>query len=182
MLAEGEVRGRWRDLRIGTKIRDERRKKVWEVMAARAPQQIEHGMSLWVRVVNVKTGEEMAIPPRPLRLPVTIVEQPTDAAPLLPDGTEELDRLVEGLGARLLATKDNATGEWTCETWDYIYSPDEPGGAYREHLQLAHGIDGQAIDTLDTKDLVTMHGQAHDPRYPTIGKGGVSHRHVPESL
>lgn len=172
-----EVEAFWGDLVIGSLIKAPR--GPWRVIDMAHPAQIEYGMSLWLKVRSEKTGEEHAIEPRKLTSKVTIIDEGIPPAGGLPSDSERIALLVEKLGAVGIATRDNATGEVTCDMngpW---------GGGWQRwwhtHLELAHGFDVSNLSE-DVKEIVEIHGRAHNPKYPTIGKGGFPHRHVPEDL
>jgi len=92
---------------------------------------------------------------------------------------------VESLGATLLATRDETTGEIVCPDYTYESHLDAEGaevGIRRgliEHMRFAHGM--VADDDLSLVDAITLHGRAHDPA-SGVTKGGFPHRHVPEDL
>jgi hypothetical protein len=163
----------WGELGIGHVILKDGRK--WTVVDAAAPAQYEYGRSNWLKL-RAPNGEEHAIEPKSVRKQVDVLIDP-EADPIPPvshvHGSVEAALLVEQLGAIELATQDSATGEVWCP-WSVSGSVD------LVHLQVAHNIDTTGIETLEQRNDV--HGQAHDPRYPLIGKGGFTHRHVPEDL
>jgi hypothetical protein len=174
-LVEQEIR--WGQLGIGHVIFQGDRK--WEVVAIRAPEQYEYGHSNWLKV-RAPRGEEHAIAPKPLNKKVTVLIDP-DADPIEPgwaEGAAEVALLVEALGAVEIATQDARTGEVWCPT-DYGNDGDH-GAAMMLHLQVAHNLDTSGIET--AKDRAKAHGRAHNPAEHLFGKGGFTHRHVPEDL
>lgn len=163
----------WGNLGIGHVILKDGRK--WEVIDAAAPEQYEYGYSNWLKI-QAPNGETHAVAPKRVNRKVTVLIDP-EAEPILPvshvHGSAEAALLVEQLGAIEIATRDEATGEVWCP-WTV------GGAADLLHLQVAHQIDTTGIDTVELRSKV--HGQAHDPKYPLIGKRGFAHRHVPEDL
>lgn len=168
-----EVTIRWGDLGIGHIIPKDGRK--WTVVDGAAPAQYEYGHSNWIRI-QAPNGETHAIRPKPVTRRVTVLVDP-EAPPIPPlshvHGSDEAALLVEKLGAIEIATRDERTGEVWCP-WEMNKE------AAILHLQIAHQIDTTGIDTAEARARV--HGQAHDVDYPLIGKGGFTHRHVPEDL
>ena len=185
-----EHRGVWGEVVVGTVIGSRKRTERWEVIDVAHGKQVEFGHTLWMRCREQTTGAEFTAPPKLKTQTVTILTQdPADreTGPVVePTDSEAIMVLVEKLGATLLATKDNITGEVTCP--DYAsgrthLDQAEPQAISRgeiEHLRLAHAL--SVNDDISLVDLATLHGQAHNPKWPNIGKGGFPHRHVPEDL
>jgi len=189
-----EHRGVWGEVTVGTVIgTQDSRTSAFEVIATAHPQQVRYAHTLWFQVRDLVTGELHSIAPRMVNAPVKILTRdPADtktAPPTAPSDQQAIQLVIEQLGATHLATIDNLTGEITCP--DYIYDshlpdrtqPDSPDGrnslGLLEHLRVAHG--GPAVpDNWTIADLYTIHSNAHNPRFPDIGKGGFPHRHVPE--
>lgn len=186
-----EHKATWAEVTVGTVIcNKERRTQRWEIIAQSQATQTEFGHTLWMRAREQTSGEEFTASPRVKTQAVTILTQdPSDirtAPPTEPSDAEAIMALVSKLGATHLATKDNVTGEITCP--DYAAGAnhlDELGNRALtrgeiEHMLFAHGT---TVDPdISTVDLTTIHGQAHNPQWPDIGKGGFPHRHTPEDL
>lgn len=181
--------GTWEEVTVGTVLEGPKASERWEVIATAHGGPVKYGYTLWFRIREQTSGEEHTIEPRPKTNGVTILTQdPRDkrtAPPTEPTDTEAIQRLIAELGAEVLASRDNATGEITCP--DYIYRSHIPGHGerqqsrgLREHLRIAHNL---VVDDDATHDAMhATHGQAHDPRWPNIGKDGFGHRHIPENL
>lgn len=187
-----EHRGIWDEVVVGTILADPKgaRSKRWEVIGMGHGQQVEHGHTLWMRIREATTGEEHSIPPRLKVNPVTILTQDprdihTGERPE-PDDTAAIMLLVKELGATHLATRDEATGEITCPDYSSGHNHlDEIGNRALargeiEHMRFAHGM--SINDDIPVADRITLHAQAHNPKWPNIGKAGFPHRHVPEDL
>lgn len=191
-----EHKGTWEEVTVGTVIcNKQRRSQRWEIIEQAHGVQVQFGHTLWMRAREQTTGEEFTVAPRTKTYPVTILTQsPADtktAPPTPPTDSEALALLVEKLGATLLATRDETTGEITCP--DYasgaVHEGAERGGmkAEMEHLRTAHGIDTSVYEAMpfDQRiiEVTTIHGRAHNPKYMAdLNKGGFPHRHVPEDL
>lgn len=183
-------RGIWDEVTVGTLLAAPRKNEVYQVIATKHPPQVEYGKTLWFRIRNLATGEEMSIPPRRFNETVVILTQtplggPT-APPTRPEDTDAIMAVVEGLGASMLATIDNVTGEVTCP--DYIMTSHIPGlGNMRnsrgllEHLQIAHGFDPNVLrPTWTYAEIFKTHNGFHNSRREEYGGGLFPHRHVPE--
>lgn len=182
-----EHRANWGDVGIGTVIgHRESRSKSWEVLDIAQGTHAQYGYTNWFRVRD-SDGFIHTLEPRPRSHPVLILTR--DPADVVveesnePTDAEAIMTLVRELGAEVLATHDTATGEVTCP--DYISRTHIPGYGEKkisrgliEHLRVAHGH--PVDDEIELLTLIEVHGQAHDPRWPNIGKGGFPHRHVPE--
>lgn len=194
-MAEAAVTGRvpvvgtYGDITVGSMIHGRwgHQNDVWEVVEVRNPPQHEVGKSPWLRVINVATGEESRIPPRSLGGPVTFmieehlveVEGAKASPDMLPprrplSDQDAVDLLVRELGATEIATKDHATGIVTCPMYEERMLP---MSEYRHHLEVAHGIDMTNVPD-DPATVVTLHGKAHSPTEPYVGKGGFPHQHT----
>lgn len=192
-----EHKGTWGEVTVGTVLADPTgaRSKAWEVIAMAHPadgKQIEYGDTLWMRVREVTSGQEVTLPPRNKTYAVTILtKDPRDTT--TPDQTPASDSevialLVEKLGATHLATRDHVTGEITCP--DYAAGHTHEGGTKggmadeMEHLRFAHGVDTKRFEDMhwDTRiaEVTSHHGRLHMNREPS--PGGFPHRHVPEDL
>lgn len=187
-----EHRGIWDEVRIGTVLGTNKRTERWEVIAMAHGQQVEFGRTMWFKVREQTTGVEHNIEPKVKTAGVTILTQdPRDTQtgpPTEPTDTEAIMLLVEQLGATLLATRDELTGEVTCPDYEAGSNHlDEVGnGAIKrgllEHLRLAHDLRDDQILGDEIESLITLHGACHNPKHPEVGKGGFPHRHVPEDL
>lgn len=186
-----EHRGVWGEVVVGTVLANyQRRSERWEVIATSHGEQVDYGNTLWFRIREQTTGVEHSVSPKMKKLPVTILTQnPADTYagdPTPPSDSESIMLLVRELGAEVLATRDERTGEVTCPMyWAGHNHPGErePGHSHRgeiEHMKFAHDL---VVDPdIAVMDLANLHAQAHDARWPNIGKGGFPHRHVPEDL
>lgn len=183
--------GTWAEVTVGTVLSDmNSRTRRWEIIAVAHGAQVPWGHTLWMRAREQTTGEEMSVEPKNKTYSVKILTQdPADtqtAEPTWPTDSDAILALVKELGAEVMASRDNVTGEIVCP--DYASGKTHLDGIGRrvisrgeiEHLQLAHGI--TIPDGVSLVDLTEVHSQAHDPRYPDVGKGGFPHRHVPEDL
>lgn len=191
-----EHKGTWEEVTVGTVIcNKQRRSQRWEIIEQAHGVQVEWGHTLWMRAREQTTGEEFTVRPRTKTNAVTILTQsPMDtktAPPTPPTDSEAIMLLVEELGATLLASRDEATGEITCPDYaaGHYHEGAEPGGmkAEMEHLRMAHGIDTTAYEAMPfderIKTVTTVHGRAHNPKFMSeYNHGGFPHRHVPEDL
>lgn len=181
-----EHKGTWEEVSLGTVIAGQKRSERWEIVEQAHGTQVEYGHTLWMRAREQSTGAEFTVRPRMKTSAVTILTQsPLDtktAPPTEPSDSEAIMLLVQELGAVHLATKDNVTGEITCP--DYASGHSNGDNRYGreeiEHLRFAHGL--SVDDDISIVERTTLHGRAHNPKYPDIGKGGFPHRHVPEDL
>lgn len=138
------------------------------------------GETPWFRAREMTTGAEYTMPPRATNTKVVILTRsPTDTwagQHKPPTDVEAIMAVVESLGATILATRDDKTGEVTCP--DYVYDT-HPGTrlieGFAEHLRVAHGL--QVDDNIEPGDAYRLHAQAHSRNHPNIGKGGFVHRH-----
>lgn len=192
-----EHRGTWGEVVVGTVLADPggSRTKRWEVTEVAHGLQVEYGHTLWMRIKDQDSGEEHTVAPRMKNSPVRILTRdPRDTQtgePTPPSDAEAIMLLVKELGAEVLASRDNFTGEITCPDYASGANHLAPGAGqmtrgYLEHLRFAHGMDTSAIESLHWEERIRqvtiVHGQAHDPKHPDVGKGGFPHRHVPEDL
>ena len=191
-----EHKGTWEEVTVGTVIASQKRSERWEIVEQRmGDQPIEFGHTLWMRAREQTTGAEFTVRPRNKTSKVTILTQsPLDTT--TPDRTppsdaEAIALLVEELGATILASRDEATGEIWCP--DYASGATHPGGSpggcrdEMEHLRIAHGIDTKPYEEMPFDERIvavtTVHGRAHNPKYAaTYNHGGFPHRHGPEDL
>lgn len=174
-----ERRARWGEVTIGTLIAGSNRTDVWEVIDSRAPDQYSYGMTPWFLTRNRVTGEILSVQPRPVKGLLTVLtpEEDTALPPRTPGSdAEAVALLVRELGAQEIATQDRESGEITCPAWEKMVR-DDSGEYERHHLLVAHNVDATG---LDAAERATLHGKAHERRFPDIGKGGFPHRHVPE--
>lgn len=185
-----EHRGIWDEVVVGTVLANrERRSERWEVIDVAHGKQVEYGYTLWMRIREQTTGTEVTVKPHNKTYPVTILTldpRDTDTTdPTEPSDTEAIMLVVRELGAELMATRDEKTGEVTCP--DYAAGHHHLGTDMKllgraevEHMKFAHGL--EVPDDISVKELTTLHGRSHNPKFPDIGKGGFPHRHVPEDL
>lgn len=184
-----EHKGTWAEVTVGTVIADANsRMRRWEIIATshgNAP--IPPMKTLWMRAREQASGEEFTVEPRTKTTRVIILtEDPRDTKTpdyTPPGDTEAVWALVEGLGATLLASRDEATGEITCPDYTYESHLDGDGRiklGLLEHMRIAHGHEHFDQED-DLPSLITLHAQMHHLENP-IGKGGFPHRHVPEDL
>lgn len=181
--------GTWEEVTIGTVIesRADPRQR-WEVIDTSMPSQVQHARTLLMRIREQTTGEEHTIQPRLKTNSVTILTQdPGDtqtAPPTPPTNAEAMALLAKELGAEAMATFDHDTGEVVCPDYINAHHKGSDGSlllpALIEHMRLAHAM--SVGDDLTLAPAITLHGQAHNPKWPHIGKGGFSHRHIPEDL
>lgn len=180
----------WDEVRVGTVIGNaQRRSERWEIVEQAMGTPVPYLKTLWMRAREQTTGAEFTVQPRTKTAKVIILTQDpadTQAGPHVPPAdADAVMLLVEELGATLLATRDETTGEIVCP--DYVYDSHlgEDGaevGILRgliEHMRFAHGM--KADDGLLLVEAITLHGQAHDPE-SGVTKGGFPHRHIPEDL
>jgi hypothetical protein len=184
-----EHNGEWGEVTIGTLIgHREKRSAVYEVIDIAQATHARYGFTNWIRIRDRASGEEFSLEPRPRSQGTLILtSDPSDTrcdGSNHPTDAEAIMLLVRELGAETMASHDAATGEVVCP--DYLSRSHIPGYGERqisrgliEHLRFAHGHVIADEDT-DIATLTVVHGQAHDPRWPNIGKGGFPHRHVPE--
>lgn len=178
--------GKWEEVTLGTVIASGKRSERWEIVEQAHGAQVEYGHTLWMRAREQTTGAEFTVRPRTKTSKVTILTQdPRDtktAPPTEPSDAEAIQLLIRELGAVHLATKDEVTGEITCPDYasGHSYGDNRYGREEIEHLRFAHGL--SVDDNMDVAARTTLHGQAHNPKWPNIGKGGFPHRHVPEDL
>lgn len=184
-----EHKGTWQEVVVGTVIASRKRSERWEIVDIAMNTHVEYGKTLWMRAREQTSGVEYTVPPKQKTTQVTILTQdPRDTKTgdvTAPSDADAIMLLVKELGAEVMATRDNETGEITCP--DYTYHSHIPGHGDRqisrgliEHLRFAH--QHPVNDDIDLVSLITLHGQAHNPKWPNIGKGGFPHRHVPEDL
>lgn len=145
MIAERKT---WADLAVDAYLRDANG-TVWRVVA-KDDRDLEPGTSPHYRCRN-RAGDWLTISSKPLDTPVTIL---TPA-----DGEAEIKILRDILGAEVLATKDNRTGEVTCPRWPVGGASGFPLDVFRDHLVLGHGI--YATDIKTYAKLVEAHEAAH---------------------
>lgn len=181
-----EHKGTWDEVSVGTILADgDRRSKRWEVIATSHGEQVQYGYTLWFRVRD-ETGAEATITPRLKTLQaVMLTKSPLDrkgVPPTEPSDTAAIQLLIASLGATVMATRNEITGEITCP--DYNFDPGHFNGDRRrglvEHMRFAHGmtVDG----TITIEEAIPLHGHAHDPKWSDVGKCGFPHRHLPEDL
>lgn len=187
-----EHEGTWGEVTVGTVIANaQRRTERWEIIEQAMGTPVPFLKTLWMRAREQTTGAEFTSPPRTKTAKVIILTQdPADTrtAPGAPPAdADAIMLLVEELGATLLATRDETTGEITCP--DYINDSHLDGdgqGApvFRgliEHMRIAHNWAEQAdAPALDLAAAITLHGALHSSGEPA--PGGFPHRHVPEDL
>lgn len=178
--------GTWGEVTLGTVIGSRKRSERWEIIEQAHGAQVETGHTLWMRAREQSTGAEFTVQPRFKTSSVKILTQsPSDtqtAPPTEPSDTEAIQLLIRELNAVHLATRDEVTGEITCPDYGSgkSYGDNSYGREEIEHMRFAHGL--TVPDDMSLVDRITLHGQAHNPKYPAIGKAGFPHRHVPEYL
>ena len=179
--------GKWGEVVVGTVIANaQRRTERWEIVDQAMATPVPFAKTLWMRAREQTTGAEFTVRPRAKDGKVIILTQdPADTKTgerTPPSDADAIMLLVTELGATLLATRDETTGEITCP--DYIDESHLEGAqATRrgliEHMRVAHGM--KADDDLSLVDAITLHGTAHDLN-SGVTKGGFPHRHVPEDI
>lgn len=181
-----EHSGRWDEVTVGTILAQrDTRTQAWEVIAtSHGDLPIPFNSTLWLRLRNVKTGEEITLPPRGKNGTVVILTRdPNDtqtAPPTEPTDTDAVMNVIAGLGATHLATRDEATGIIFCP--DYVWTghvnDGEPHPLTRgllEHLEFAHYLKPTA--DVDYAQAISRHGQLHKSTGHTQG---FAHVHLPE--
>jgi hypothetical protein len=186
-----EHKGTWGEVTVGTIIADANsRTKRWEIIdTSHGTAPIPPMKTLWMRAREMTSGETFTVEPRTKTTRVIILTQdPADTSTpdyTPPSDTEAVWALVEGLGATLMASRDEATGEITCPDYTYESHLDGDGAIYRgllEHMRVAHAWSERAGEAgPNLASAITAHAQMHDLNNP-LGKGGFPHRHVPEDL
>lgn len=183
-----EHQARWGEVTVGTLLAQrDSRMGVWEVIGtAHGTGQIKMGDTLWLRIRNVKTGVEHSLAPRSkVGTCVILTNSPLDtvtAPPTEPTDTQAILSIIEGLGATLLADRDNETGMIACPdyVWEGHIDDGQPSPLTRgllEHMRFAHSM--QVGDDYDYESAIRLHGEAHKPT-SAVGKGGFTHIHLPE--
>lgn len=196
--------GRVGQARVGHFIQGRRRTldDIWEITEMRHPTQIVYGHTLWWRVANTTTGLTAAIPPRVVsaRIRFMLTPEEHDLAQKLrrppwlphqwPVDSEEVFMLVDTLGAKEIATRDETTGEVHCPDYDGTFNTARPYGALYgieeiEHLRICHGLDTSALEALTgderTIAITKAHGPLHSPAATRSPQRGFPHRHTPEN-
>lgn len=178
--------GVWGEVTVGTVIASGRRTERWEIVEQAMATPVPPMKTLWMRAREQTTGAEFTVEPRTKTNKVIILTQDpadTETPPLAPPSdADAVMLLVEELGATLLATRDETTGEITCPDYTYESHLDGDGAILRgliEHMQIAHGMVAHA--DLSLVDAITFHARAHDHN-SGLTQGGFPHRHVPEDL
>lgn len=178
-----EARGEWGEVVVGSVLASRKRSEIWDVIDSKTPDQHAYARTPWFKIRERASGVEHAVSPKMINAKVTfLLTDPTQRQPELTpvsdadDVEAKMKMLVETLGAQEIYTRDSATGEIWCPWWPI----DD-----LEHLRVAHDIDTTALEAIEDHDkrraeLTTVHGHAHDARWPAVGKGGFAHRHVPE--
>lgn len=192
--------GRAVQVRVGHRIQGRKATKadVWEVTDMRTPDQIQTNYTLWWKVVNVVTGEELAAPPRQVSERITFMVpedelakcESSNSPPWMPrewpSDAEQVKLLMESLGGALLAQHDSVTGEVTCP--EYAAGLTVNGWETRKeeqwaHLRICHGVDTSGLEAMHWDEEITaftkLHGELHGFK-PIPSIGGFPHRHVPE--
>lgn len=182
-----EHEGKWGEVVVGTVIANaQRRTERWEIFEQAMATPVPFMRTLWMRAREQGTGAEFTVSPRSKDGKVIILTRDpadTKTGPITPPSdADAIMLLVEELGATLLATRDETTGEITCPDYTYDSHLDGDQAIRRgliEHMRMAHGM--AADDDLSLVDAITLHGTAHDPN-SGVTKGGFPHRHVPEDM
>lgn len=187
-----EARATWGEITVGTLLAGPTsRTEVWEVVDTQAGEQIYDNKTLWFKIRERSSGAEHAVPPRLVTDRVTVLlESPEDRLPPKTPASDAaaMELIVTELGATLIASRDNATGEIWCPNYASGHHATEDWHHGREelmHLQICHGMDTSAIEKLEgdafLREITTLHSHAHDSRKRLVlGGGGFPHRHVPE--
>ena len=183
--------GTWGEVTVGSVIASSlSRTRRWEIIATANPGQIEYGHTLWFRMRDQVTGEEVSVKPRPVSIKVVFLMSSDEEVPPPVTPAHDADQialLVEKLGAQEIATRDHETGEIHCP--DYSGPGAAPGGivAELEHLRICHGLDTSGLEAITNytdrdREVITTHGRLHGRNAATIMPGGKGfpHRHVPE--
>lgn len=182
-----EHAGTWQEVTVGTVIADPQyRTKRWEIVEQAMATPVPFMKTLWMRAREQSSGDMFTVVPRTKTTKVIILTQDpadTQCPPRTPPAdADSILLLVERLGATLLASRDEKTGEITCPDYTYESHLDGDRAISRgliEHMRLAHGM--TVDDTLPLVDAITLHARAHDLN-SGVTKGGFPHRHVPEDL
>lgn len=179
----------WYEVAVGTVLAQrDTRTQAWEVIAtAHGTEPIPFNSTLWLRLKNTKSGDEVTIPPRnKYGTCVILNHDPLDVSletPVVPTDAEAVATLVETLGASHLATKDDASGIVWCPdyVWNSHIDKAEPKPLTRgllEHLAFAHNlIPGAEVDTEDYATVLTLHGEQHRR---TGNMAAFAHAHLPD--
>jgi len=184
-------KGIWDEVTVGTVVANpHKRTERWEVLDTAHGAAINYGETLWFKMREQTTGAEATFPPRIKTMPVEILTQnPADTTTPVytpPSDSDAMALLVEQLGATLIATRDEATGEVTCPGYEWGHGHQEGPGSESlragilYHLQVGHGLTYQPTGRVDedTMAIARLHDQGH--RQPS--GVGFPHRHVPEDL
>lgn len=162
-----EREGTWAEAAVGALLAspvnpDQR----WRVVAKAGREQIAHHTT-WLRLREESTGEEYSLPPQDKRLPVTL---------LVGDPAEDADKLAlltEGLGAQVIATRDHATGEIRCPSYDGPAAAD-----LIHHLKVCHWVNVAGFEAMSPSDQVRQAGEYHSQLHASGHSGGFPHQHA----
>jgi hypothetical protein len=178
-----EAKGTWGDVTVGSVLASGKRTEIWDVVDSKQPDQHEYAHTHWFKIRERSSGAIHAVKPKMVNAKVTfLLTAPNEVPPARtpsPDGEDieaKMRLLVAELGAVEIYTRDSATGEITCPANHYDVL---------DHMRVAHDIDTTALEAIESSDeriaqMFTIHGRAHSPKHPAVGKGGFAHRHVPE--
>lgn len=180
--------GTWGEVTVGSVLGGPRRTAAWEVIAEAHGAQTIDNYTLWFKIRDLSTGTEHPIEPKPKDRRVIFLMRDDDATPpprALTDDAEAVALLVEHLGAREIATRDETTGEVWCP--DYASGESTtPGSNYYgieelEHLRICHGLDTTGLEAMAPDvalvERAKIHGRLHSPRGQHEPHGGFPHRH-----
>jgi len=176
----------WSEVTVGTVLAQrDTRTQAWEVIAtSHGIEPIPFNSTLWLRLRNTKTGQEITLPPRnKTGTCVVLTRDPLDTETAPPTDPVDVDTVllvVESLGATLLATKDEETGVVYCP--DYVWTghiddeaPQPLTRGLIEHLAFAHNI--VAPEGTDYTAALIKHGEQHRA---TGNSAAFAHVHLPE--
>lgn len=181
-----EHEGTWGEVTVGTVIATSAsRTQRWEIVEQAMSTPVPFMKTLWMRAREQTSGAEFTVTPRTKTSKVIILTQDpadTQTPPRTPPAdADAIMLLIEELGATLLATRDEETGEIVCP--DYIDETHREDGRLLvgliEHMRFAHGM--KVDDGISLADAYTLHSAAHDLT-SGVTRGGFPHRHVPEDL
>ncbi len=190
-----ERKGIWREATVGCLILGSsgRRGDIWEIVAAaNGTGQLPWAHTPWFQMRSHETQDVVSQPPiYKSRVATFLTTSPDDRNPLPPVmpavDADRVALLIETLGAAEILTMDNATGEAYAPFYangdhalaDWHYAREE-----MMHLRICHQIDTEVAEKLPHDErlvaITNAHARAHSPTEPHFGKGGITHRHMPD--